>query len=229
MRIDELLAGCGSRTCRRPALVRPPLDARLFLQHLTGLDRSQLVLRGQRARMTPKNCRALARISFGAPPSRSPWQYLTGFQEFWSMDFAVSPAVLIPRPETEFLLEQVLATCSGNRLGVRALDMCTGSGVIRGCAGQGAWHARWSRSISPRPLCGGGRKFSGTTAGERSSRRLAICSPALAPATEIRSLCRVQSPLYCRAQIDHLEPEVAGPSLAAPSLAVPAGWRSSSN
>lgn len=46
------------------------------------------------------------------------------------MDFVVSPAVLIPRPETEFLLEQALAVCSLNGTISCALDMCTGSGVI---------------------------------------------------------------------------------------------------
>lgn len=63
--------------------------------------------------------------------TREPLQYITGIREFWSLDFIVSPAVLIPRPETEFLLDRVLAVLStyGFR-GGPVLDMCTGSGII---------------------------------------------------------------------------------------------------
>lgn len=62
---------------------------------------------------------------------REPLQYIVGTREFWSREFIVSPAVLIPRPETEFLLEHVLAVVrrGGFRNGP-ILDMCTGSGVI---------------------------------------------------------------------------------------------------
>lgn len=64
---------------------------------------------------------------------REPLAYLTGEREFWSLPFTVSPAVLIPRPETEFLLEQVLARRNpgislDRRIG--CLDLCCGSGVI---------------------------------------------------------------------------------------------------
>jgi len=103
------------------------LDARLLLQSVTALSRSQLVLRGgeeleesvvdQFMQLISRRCR------------RIPLQHLTGTQEFWSLELIVSPAVLIPRPETEFLLEQVLATISP-RPGQRVLDMCTGSGAI---------------------------------------------------------------------------------------------------
>ncbi len=61
-----------------------------------------------------------------------PLAYILGEQEFWSLPFLVTPAVLIPRPETEFLLETVLAACR-KRQGLLAgsiLDLCCGSGVI---------------------------------------------------------------------------------------------------
>lgn len=63
--------------------------------------------------------------------NREPVAYITGHQEFWSLDFFVNKDVLIPRPETEFLLEQVLAQ-SDTLLSEtdQLLDMCTGSGVI---------------------------------------------------------------------------------------------------
>lgn len=126
MRIDELLT-VATRQLEQAGVDNPALDARLLLQHLSAMTRSELVLHGDRAvglqivdqyrQLVAHRCR------------RIPLQHLTGSQEFWSLDFIVSPAVLIPRPETEFLLEHALATCADGNI-EHALDMCTGSGVI---------------------------------------------------------------------------------------------------
>jgi release factor glutamine methyltransferase len=65
--------------------------------------------------------------------AREPTQYITGHQEFWSLDFLVSPAVLIPRPETELLVEAVLKHLTRMESGGKAwriLDVGTGSGVL---------------------------------------------------------------------------------------------------
>lgn len=59
---------------------------------------------------------------------REPLQYVVGTQEFWGMELRVTPAVLIPRPETEGLVEQVLADCRGNSS--RLVDVGCGSGCI---------------------------------------------------------------------------------------------------
>jgi len=67
----------------------------------------------------------------GRRKNREPVAYILGEQEFWSMPFFVSPAVLIPRPETEFLLDRVLALVAPENLEKGALlDLCCGSGVI---------------------------------------------------------------------------------------------------
>jgi len=58
-----------------------------------------------------------------------PSQYITGHQEFWGLDFVVSPAVLIPRPETEHLVETVLELVGGIPA-PRIVDVGTGSGCI---------------------------------------------------------------------------------------------------
>ena len=71
--------------------------------------------------------RALAERARGVPA-----QYITGHQEFWGMDLIVTPAVLIPRPETEHVIETVLA-CVGRApspAALRLLDVGTGSGCI---------------------------------------------------------------------------------------------------
>jgi release factor glutamine methyltransferase len=63
--------------------------------------------------------------------AHEPTQYITGHQEFWSLDFLVNPAVLIPRPETELLVEAVLRYARGSEGQVRRiLDLGTGSGVL---------------------------------------------------------------------------------------------------
>jgi release factor glutamine methyltransferase len=126
MRLEALLAEAARRLAR-VGIVDGALDARLLLQHLTGLTRSQLVLHADQ----PLEAQTMARYHnlIEQRSRRIPLQHLTGLQEFWSLDFVVSPAVLIPRPETEFLLEQVLAVCKGTEV-VRVLDLCTGSGAI---------------------------------------------------------------------------------------------------
>lgn len=70
---------------------------------------------------------ALGQRSCGIPA-----QYITGHQEFWGMDFIVSPAVLIPRPETEHVIETVLDCMgrAGRSAMVKVVDVGTGSGCI---------------------------------------------------------------------------------------------------
>jgi release factor glutamine methyltransferase len=63
--------------------------------------------------------------------SHEPVQYLTGRQEFWSLAFRVTPAVLIPRPETELVVETFLAL--NRRPDPRVIDIGTGSGCIAVC------------------------------------------------------------------------------------------------
>jgi release factor glutamine methyltransferase len=66
---------------------------------------------------------------------REPVQYITGIQEFWSKEFMVGPQVLIPRPETEVLVEQTLAVMENQKEGIETitpniLDLGTGSGAV---------------------------------------------------------------------------------------------------
>ena len=61
--------------------------------------------------------------------AREPGQYITGTQEFYGLVFRVGPGVLIPRPETELLVDEVLSNLRGNP-SPRVLDLCTGSGAI---------------------------------------------------------------------------------------------------
>src|SRR5438105_2685699 len=72
---------------------------------------------------------AFAPTTFRSRASREPLAYIIGRKEFFSLDFEVTPAVLIPRPETETLVEVALKFLATRR-GARVLDIGTGSGAI---------------------------------------------------------------------------------------------------
>lgn len=61
---------------------------------------------------------------------REPVAYITGYQEFWGLPFEVSPAVLIPRPETELIIEASLDWWTDRNAHLRVADVCTGSGCL---------------------------------------------------------------------------------------------------
>jgi release factor glutamine methyltransferase len=89
--------------------------------------------------------------------SREPLAYITGTKEFWNLTFDVSPAVLIPRPETELLIEAALERLPAGSV-VRIADVCTGSGCIAIALAHERTHARVVASdISPAALEVAGR------------------------------------------------------------------------
>ena len=104
-----------------------PLDAQVLLAHAIGHDRTWLAAHAGEA--LP---RAGADSFFALAKRRrdgEPVAYLTGVREFWGLALAVSPAVLIPRPETETLVELALARLPDDR-DIAVLDLGTGSGAI---------------------------------------------------------------------------------------------------
>ncbi|HYV84629.1 MAG TPA: peptide chain release factor N(5)-glutamine methyltransferase [Patescibacteria group bacterium] len=111
---------------RAHGVAEPVRDAERLLGHVLGLDRA--ALHGDPARpisgTQDEQFRSLARRR----AAREPLQHLTGEQEFWSLSFRVTPDVLVPRPESEHLIEALL------RLGLRPdpslLDVGTGSGCL---------------------------------------------------------------------------------------------------
>jgi release factor glutamine methyltransferase len=114
----------------------PRMNAELLLMFTLDCDRAYLHAHPERE-LTPEEFRryedALAKRADGVPA-----QYITGHQEFWGLDFIVTPAVLIPRPETEHVIETVLARVEQARVGRTLLsahshgivDVGTGSGCI---------------------------------------------------------------------------------------------------
>ncbi|MGA9031335.1 MAG: peptide chain release factor N(5)-glutamine methyltransferase [Sulfuricaulis sp.] len=105
----------------------PRLDAEVLIMHACGFDRSGLFTRGHFALTGEQQQRLealLARRKQGEPIA-----YLTGMREFWSLEFNVSPATLIPRPETELLVEKALAFIPRDAEWTIA-DLGTGCGAI---------------------------------------------------------------------------------------------------
>lgn len=105
----------------------PRLSAQVLAAHALGLERHDLLLSRARA-LTPAEAaraRALMRRRAGGEPVA----YITGCREFYGLDFEVGPAVLVPRPETEHLLEQAEALFSRDAALVFA-DLGTGSGCL---------------------------------------------------------------------------------------------------
>ena len=115
----------------------PRLNAELLLMFTLNCDRAYLHAHPERELTAAEQSRyqaALAERVRGVPA-----QYITGHQEFWGMDLIVTPAVLIPRPETEHAIETVLALASpsvgrallpANSPHLRIADVGTGSGCI---------------------------------------------------------------------------------------------------
>lgn len=102
-------------------------DAQFLLLHTLGLPRTALFTDPERVLSAAESGAYEAAIARRA--SGEPVQYITGQQEFYGLMLKVSPAVLIPRPETELLVEAVLARVLKEE-SVRILDVGTGSGAI---------------------------------------------------------------------------------------------------
>ncbi len=105
----------------------PALDARLLLAHVLGRDHTYLVAHDDET-LTKAQATAFAHLLTRAAADE-PIPYLTGVAPFYGQTFAVSPAVLIPRPETEQLVEAAIAWGRG-RDALRVADVGTGSGCI---------------------------------------------------------------------------------------------------
>ena len=103
----------------------PRLDCELTLCHILEVNRASILARPER----PLSANQLVEINRWADALRNdvPFAYLAGEQEFWGLNLAVSPHVLVPRPETELLVESALALLQN---GASLLDLGTGSGAI---------------------------------------------------------------------------------------------------
>jgi release factor glutamine methyltransferase len=120
-----------ARRFREAGLDTPDLDARLLVGHTLGLDHAGLIRESERV-LGPRALAGIealaARRLAGEPVAR-----ILGVKEFWGLPFAVTPAVLVPRPETETVVETALArldAAGARERPLRIADLGTGSGAI---------------------------------------------------------------------------------------------------
>ncbi|HEY4078089.1 MAG TPA: peptide chain release factor N(5)-glutamine methyltransferase [Rhizomicrobium sp.] len=107
----------------------PRAEARLLLAHTLGVNRDQTLT----ATLTPDQSAQFAAV-ISRRAAHEPFAYITGHREFWSLDFAVGPGVLVPRPDTETLVEEALRVVTDRKAPLRIADLGAGSGAILAAA-----------------------------------------------------------------------------------------------
>lgn len=117
MKVGQALAGCGL----------DPREARLLLSEATGFSEATVLAHAERD--VPAQAEALFAGWAARRRAGEPVAYLLGRREFYGLPLAVSPAVLIPRPETELLVELALTQLADDEA-ASAVDLGTGSGAV---------------------------------------------------------------------------------------------------
>jgi release factor glutamine methyltransferase len=117
-----------TRRLRAAGIEGARAEARLLLRHVTGLPPEDLVADRDRSLEAGAVSRFEALVARRA--AREPMAYVLGEREFWSLPLSVGPGVLVPRPETETLVEAALEAFPDRTAPLRILDLGTGSGCL---------------------------------------------------------------------------------------------------
>jgi release factor glutamine methyltransferase len=186
-----------------------PLDAEVLLGHVLSVSREQIVLAANTV-LDDAQLRAYERL-LSRRLDREPAAYITGRREFWSLDFPVTPDVLIPRPETEVLVEIAvelaieLRSCAP----LRIVDLGTGSGAIAVALATELVSAEiWATDISAAVLA----VAKDSAARNHVAGKIKFVEGDLFEALEMSEQFDliISNPPYIRsADIDRLEPEVS--------------------
>lgn len=125
--VGEALTFAG-RLLRAGDSETPALDATVLLAAVLGCDRTELYRRSERTltEMERRHFEQLVRVRLEGQPVA----YLTGHREFMGLDFVITPEVLVPRPETELIVEEALRILAGAPVQPIIVDVGTGSGAI---------------------------------------------------------------------------------------------------
>lgn len=126
MTVAELVAEAARELCEA-GVESPEWDAERLLRHVLRWDRAQVV--ASPAASVPAESERRIRELVRERARRVPLQHLVGSQAFWKHEFVVTPEVLVPRPETELLIEESLVLLRGTASPV-IVDVGTGSGCI---------------------------------------------------------------------------------------------------
>lgn len=124
--IRDLLHGAADHLAQA-GVDSPRLDARILLAQAMGVSRDDLIAA---ARAPTAREAEIYRALIARRAEREPLAYIAGRKEFWSLDFRVGPGVLVPRPETETLIETALALLPDHAAPLAVADLGTGSGSL---------------------------------------------------------------------------------------------------
>ena len=115
----------GKKKLEEAGIEEASLDARLLLEYVCHTDRNELLVYGDKNRSEFEA--QVYQMAVDRRAARIPLQHITGEQEFMGLRFRVNEHVLIPRQDTEILVEEAMRCLAD---GMRILDLCTGSGCI---------------------------------------------------------------------------------------------------
>lgn len=118
----------GERALRAAGIPTPRLEAEVLLSHVLDTDRVRLIVHDDD--VVEPAARGRFEDLIACRERGHPLAYLRGFREFYGLDIAVNPAVLVPRPETELLVEWALEIAAELARPLRVADLGTGSGCI---------------------------------------------------------------------------------------------------
>ena len=110
------------------APVEAGIDVDLYARTILGWDRATLLV--EQSSSVPATLEPRFTEWIERRRRREPTAYIVGVREFWGLEFEVTPAVLIPRPETEFLVEEAVPLLRALAAGARVADIGTGSGCV---------------------------------------------------------------------------------------------------
>jgi len=193
------------------------IDAEVLARHVLGWDRSSLITRGHQP--APAEFESIFESLAARRENREPVAMITGHREFWNLDFEVTPDVLVPRPETELIVETAMETAGGGWR--RIMDVGTGSGCLAvALAVEFPEATVTAADVSDAALRVARRNADRHGVGQRITF---VTSDVLASVDGVADLI-VSNPPYCRTgDYDSLQPEVHDFEPATALLAGPDG------
>ena len=184
----------------------PQLDAELLLAHACGWTRTH-VIAAMRDEL-PVRARDAFAAAVARRIGREPLAYIVQRQEFWSLEFEVTPAVLIPRPETELVVETA-RTLAASTSGARIADVGTGSGCIAvALARELPDAALWATDVSPETLTVAGRNAKRLGVADRIQFAVGDLLAPIAGAAPFDLIC-ANPPYVASADANSLQPELS--------------------
>ncbi len=182
------------------------LDTNLLARHVLRYNRAEMLLRQEDP--TPDGFEAAFNALIERRARREPAAYIRGLQEFWNRDFEVTPDVLIPRPESELIVEELLALLpvDAPALPRRVADIGTGSGCIAVTVAAERPHVHLVATDISRPALEVARK-NATRAGVSAQIEFLECA-YLSGTTGMFDFILSNPPYVTAAEYEQLQPEV---------------------